>query len=197
MEGYLHSLHSLIHSNPDVDIFAGGIRSIDNGLFYSNRHALGGDMRWFWNTKLLMGSNFTVRRKVFEELAKFDDRFGAGAPFGSSEETDFAWKAFFKGKKMLYVPNLVVFHVPPYAGPLQSEVEKSKRYGIGKGALVRKWLFMRQGASFQWRPLLELMEMTLVPLLRILLAAFRMRWGDCRIQSAALLGRIHGLFIRI
>lgn len=193
-EDYLTLLKARIERHPEVEIFAGGIRRIDTDEFYSKRHAFGGDMRWFWNTKLLMGSNFVVRKSVFEELEKFDERFGAGAPFGSSEETDFAWKAFFAGKKMLYAPELVVFHVPPFSGPLSAEIEKARRYGFGKGCLVRKWLF-KKGVMGSYWPLLELVEMLVVPAVRVLLSLVRARGEEIPIQWASLKGRWSGLFL--
>jgi GT2 family glycosyltransferase len=192
-DDYLQLLLSRIAENPEIDIFAGGIRRTDTGEFYSKRHVLGGDMRKFWNAKLLMGSNFVVRRAVFEELQKFDERFGAGAPFGSSEETDFAWKAFFSGKRMLYAPELVVFHVPPFSGSLPAEIQKARRYGFGKGAMVRKWLFKKDVAGNTW-PLLELVEMLVVPLIRIVFSFLLLRLNDARIQVSALIGRWKGFF---
>jgi glycosyltransferase involved in cell wall biosynthesis len=108
-DGYIQKLQQAIVENPEIEIFAGSIKRIDNGDFYSRRHALGGNMKWFWNSKLLMGSNFAIKRSVFEELGKFDENLGAGAKYGSSEETDLAWNAFFHHKKMKYFPELVVF----------------------------------------------------------------------------------------
>lgn len=187
--GYLEKLSQLVESYPEIEIFAGAIKRIDNLDFYSKRHALGGDMKWFMNTKLLMGSNFVIKRSVFEELGKFDEKFGAGAPFGSSEETDLAWNAFFHHKKMRYSPELVVFHVPPFSGDTGSEIKKAFRYGVGKGALVRKWL----GAG-KVLVLIELFEMFLIPLIKALILLILFRWNAFRIQLSSLQGRILGIF---
>lgn len=187
-EDYLGLLFQRIERHPEADIFAGGIRRTDTGDFYSKRHDIGGNMRWFWNTKLLMGSNFAVKRSVFEELGKFDEAFGAGAPLGSSEETDFAWKAYFAYKKMIFAPELVVFHVPPYGlGSIEAERQKAYRYGIGKGALVRKWLAMGK-----FTVLLEAFEMLVLPLMRMVLDGVLLRVNSLRIQSAAFRGRLAG-----
>jgi len=186
---YLSKLQRLIESRPDVDIFAGAIRRTDTGDFYSRRHAIGGDMRKFWNSKLLMGSNFVIRRRVFEELGKFDENLGVGSRFGSSEETDLAWNAYFHGKKMLYAPELVVYHVPPFSGDLDVEKSKAFRYGIGKGALVRKWL-----GRGHWIVLTEMLEMLVLPVL-VSVAFFVLgRWKESLIRTHGLLGRIRGLF---
>lgn len=186
--GYLPKLEKLIETRPEVDIFAGSIRRIDTGDFYSRRHALGGDMRRFWNTKLLMGSNFVIRRRVFEELGKFDESLGVGSRFGSSEETDLAWNAHFHGKKMLYAPELVVFHVPPFAGDIKSERAKAFRYGVGKGAMVRKWL-----GRGHWIVLIEVVEMLAFPMAAFLVVVVRLRWREAWIRLEGWRGRVKGL----
>ena len=185
---YIKNLQKLIAERPEVEIFAGSIKRIDNGGFYSKRHSVGGDMDHFWNTKLLMGSNFVIKRCVFEELGKFDKNFGAGALYGSSEETDLAWNAFFHHKKMRYSPELVVFHVPPFAGELKTEVSKAFRYGYGKGKLVRKWL-----ARGKWIVLFEFLEMSFIPVFKSILNLLTFRWKEFRIQSATFAGRLAGL----
>jgi GT2 family glycosyltransferase len=187
-QGYLNKFIETISENESLEVIAGSIKRMDNGDYYSKRHALGGDMKWFWNTKLLMGSNFAIRRNVFEKLGKFDEQFGAGAPFGSSEETDLAWNAFFHGCKMLYVPELVVFHVPPFNGKLDVEIAKAYRYGFGKGRMVRKWLNL--GHWFVWT---ELLEMLVLPLLRILILVFQWRVNELKIQFFTFRGRFQGL----
>lgn len=188
--GYFQKLQLFIQSHPDVDVISGSIKRIDNGEFYSKRHAIGGNMKWFWNTKLLMGSNFVIRRSVFEELGKFDERLGAGAVYGSSEETDLAWNAFFHGKKMMYAPELVVFHVPPFVTDAGTEWKKAFRYGIGKGALVRKWLF-----KGHIQVLMEFFEMIVLPLIRTPILLIQSRAKEALSQFAALFGRICGMFL--
>jgi hypothetical protein len=189
VEGYIKKLLLLIDEFPEVEVFSGGIKRIDNGEFYSKRHAIGGDMKWFWNAKLLMGSNFVIKKEVFEELGKFDELFGAGAPYGSSEETDLAWNAFFHQKKMRYSPELIVNHVPPFASDLNAEIKKSFRYGVGKGALVRKWIFKGEIKVF-----FELFEMLILPLLRAPIFVLTLKFKEMFILFSAFFGRLKGLF---
>lgn len=186
---YLQKFYAHRSRYANADIVCGSIKRIDNGDFYSARHRLGGDLSKFWNTKILMGSNFMVKREVFEELGKFDPRFGAGAKYGSSEETDFAWNAFFAGKKMTYDPELVVFHVPPFEGAFFPELKKAYRYGRGKGALVRKW-FLRGHVSV----LIELFEMLLLPVVRSLQFLLTLQFKEVGYQVSAACGRLLGLF---
>lgn len=189
-DDYMTNLQQVIAKNPTVEIFAGGIRRIDTKGFYSKRHALGGDLNSFFYTKLLMGSNFVVRRSTFERLGKFDENFGAGAKYGSSEETDFAWNAYFEKINMMYSPELVVFHVPPFAGAADVEVQKAFRYGVGKGALVAKWLIHKR----QPIVIFEIIEMLIFPLLKSVASLLMLNFDFFKIQLASLKGRTSGLF---
>jgi GT2 family glycosyltransferase len=160
---YSENLQSLLTDNK-FDVIAGSVIRSDTRGFYSLRHRFGGDMAQFRNLKLLMGSNFCVRRRLFEQVNRFDDRFGAGAYWGSSEETDFAWKCFFAGAKMTYQPQLRVIHVPPFNESVRKGFGKSYRYAVGKGALVGKWLWEEKKITATH----ELLEMMLVPFLQII-----------------------------
>lgn len=187
-KNYTDHLLKAISNHPDVEIFAGAIRRIDNQEFYSRRQAMGGDMKWFLNAKLMMGSNFVIKRSLFEKLGKFDEQFGIGGPLGSSEETDLAWNAFFHHHRMHYSPELVVFHVPPYGTDVRTEIKKAYRYGIGKGALVRKWL-----ARGHLVVVLELLEMILFPLAKALVFLLLLRGKSSLIQLGTFGGRMAGL----
>ena len=188
-DGYCAALLQQIAKHPETDIFAGSILRTDNHRFYTRRQAVGGNLNYFFFTKLLMGSNFAVKRTVFEALNKFDPEFGAGAKYGSSEETDFAWNAHFSRKNMRFSPELIVFHPPPFQGDLDSEIAKAYRYGEGKGALVAKWLFRKR----KWVVLIELVEMLLFPKIKILFSILTLRSNSTRLQWASLMGRWDGL----
>ncbi len=191
--GYVDRLIEVMSEEPNIDIFAGSIRRIDNQDFYSQRHGIGGDLNQFWNTKLLMGSNFVIKRSVFEKLGRFDERFGAGSKWGSGEETDLAWNAYFEKVPMKYEPSLVVFHIPPRAGEWRDEVRKAYRYGLGKGALVVKWLiFKRHPIVF-----FEAAEMIALPVVRGVLALIKLNFKMSIIQAATWLGRVKGFWLAL
>ena len=42
---------------------------------------------------------------------------------------------------MIYKKELRVLHVRPYASETKEAIQKAYNYGIGKGALVAKWIF--------------------------------------------------------
>jgi GT2 family glycosyltransferase len=190
-EKYSEILSDLILSFPYLEIFAGSIVRDDNLQYYSIRHKKGGNLKYFRNTKLLMGSNFVVKVDVFNRLDRFDESFGAGTILGSSEETDFCWKAFFNGIKMDYFPSLIVYHVPPFTSSLKGGFMKSFRYGIGKGALIYKWLFQKHKVVVTY----ELIEMLIVPFFKSFIGIIQLRPFIVINSFAGFLGRIYGLLM--
>lgn len=186
---YSEKLQKIISENPSLEILAGSIVREDNKEFYTLRHKKGGSLKHFRNTKNLMGSNFVVKAKVFNELGRFDKDFGAGSLWGSSEETDFCWKAYFAGKNMKFFPELIVYHVPPFNESIKKGFNKAFKYGIGKGALVSKWLFKKK----KIKVLYELAEMIIVPFIQSFLGLFTLKFGLIATNFAALAGRIYGM----
>lgn len=194
-DGYPHPdyseiLSAEIEKNPDIEILAGNILREDTKENYTLRQRNFGSLKYFRNTKKLMGSNFVVRADVFDELKRFDPEFGAGSYWGSGEETDFCWKAFFAGKKMEFFPGLIVYHVPPFHESIKIGFAKSFKYGVGKGALVWKWL-VKMGKP---AVLYELLEMIVVPFIHFLRGIFTLRPQLIITHFASLAGRIYGLF---
>ena len=188
-DDYSEKLNKIISDNPELDIIAGSIVREDNKDYYTLRHKNGGSLKKFRNTKNLMGSNFVVKAKVFDELGRFDENFGAGSTLGSSEETDFCWKAFFTGKKMEYFPELIVYHVPPFNESFKEGFNKAFNYGIGKGALVSKWLFQKKKLVVIY----ELMEMITIPFIQSFRGLFTLKFGLIATNFAALAGRFYGM----
>lgn len=187
---YAKNLARIIASR-SVKIIAGSILRDDKKGFYTPRHKRGGDLNQFRNTKLLMGSNFAVNAKTFKHLQGFDENFGAGAKWGSGEETDFAWKAYFNKIPMAYEPSLTIYHVKPYAGTWRHSLTKSFKYGIGKGALVAKWLVSEKKTVV----LYEAIEMTLIPISKFVISVISLNLKNATIALSSLLGRYSGFIL--
>jgi GT2 family glycosyltransferase len=188
-ENYSEILSEVIHNNKNTEIFAGSIIRDDNLKFYSPRHAIGGDINKFRNTKLLMGSNFTIKRSTFIRLGMFDENFGTGSFWGSGEESDFAWKAYFKKVPMLYCPELRVLHIKPYEGNTREANQKAFSYGVGKGALITKWLIKNRKIIV----LYELLEMFIVPLIKMFQGSIKLDKKLFLTSIYSLKGRCYGL----
>ncbi len=188
-EQYSENLLSYIEKNKNIEVIAGSILREDTMEYYSLRHKKGGSLKKFYNSKNLMGSNFCVKANVFNDLQRFDENFGAGSIWGSGEETDFCWKAYFSHKEMEFVPELKVIHVPPFNESLTKGLKKSYSYALGKGALVSKWLFKEKKLLVT----LELIEMILIPPLQIIRGIIVLKPGLILNNFATLLGRPIGL----
>lgn len=188
---YIDEFYKIISTQPDLEIIAGSIIRDDNFQAYSPRHAIGGDLMKFTNTKLLMGSNFMVRSNTFLKLEGFDEMFGAGSFWGSGEETDFCWKAYFSNTKMLFNYKMKVFHIRPYAGTFKHSIDKAFKYGRGKGALVFKWLCLKRKPIV----LYELLEMTIVPILQLIKGIASFSFSSAIIPLYSLSGRYYGFWL--
>jgi hypothetical protein len=189
-ENYSELLNEIIMRNPKLQILAGSIIREDTKEFYSLRHKKGGSLKKFSNTKNLMGSNFVIKTSTFDYLQRFDENFGAGSYWGSSEETDFCWKAYFEKVPMEFFKELKVFHVPPFNESVSVGFNKSFNYGIGKGALVYKWLIRKRKLVVIY----ELMEMLIAPVIISIIGIFRLKPQLIATNFAAFTGRLFGFF---
>ena len=187
-EDYSEKLEKIIRENPSLEILAGSIIREDNNEFYTLRHKKGGSMKYFRYSKNLMGSNFVIKADTFDKLGRFDENFGVGSYWRSSEETDFCWKAYFAGIKMEYFPELKVFHIPPFNLSVKKGFVKAFDYGVGKGALVYKWLIKKRKLKVSF----ELIEMFIVPVIQSVRAVFILKPQLILTNIAAAGGRVYG-----
>ena len=188
-EDYSERLLRIISENANLEILAGSIVRDDNNEFYSLRHKKGGSLKYFRNTKNLMGSNFVIKVDTFLNLGKFDENFGVGSYWGSSEETDFCWNAYFNNVKMEFFPELKVYHVPPFNESVKGGFIKAFYYGVGKGALVAKWIFIKK----EPKVIYEFIEMLVVPLLQSARGILTLKPQLIVTNFISLYGRIFGV----
>lgn len=88
----------------------------------------------------VMGANLAFTADVLAATGRFDERFGAGAPFISAEDTDFIFRAAGLGVAVLYDPFMVVDH---HHGRRHTDdaIRLLTGYSFGDGALYAKYLF--------------------------------------------------------
>lgn len=100
--------------------------------------------------KLPISVGIFVRRTAFEAAGfYFDERLGAGTPFGSGEETDLIYRLLKYRASVEYVGRIQVFHpVPMYQ---DEDITKYYKYGLGFGYLNGR--IVRDG---EWRVLYHL-----------------------------------------
>jgi hypothetical protein len=87
----------------------------------------------------MIGCNFVCARTVFDEVGVFDTHLGKGSRCGCAEDTDFFYRAFKKGFKILYAPEMAVSHAH---GRSTSTATQSVRddYARGRGAFYCKYI---------------------------------------------------------
>lgn len=89
------------------------------------------DFRYF------MGSSHVLSKKIIDKIGSYDERFGAGAKYYGAEESDMFFKLLYNNEKVLYLPDLVIFH------PINTETspEKVFNYSYAIGAMLTKQMF--------------------------------------------------------
>lgn len=94
-----------------------------------------------------MGANMAIRRNLLLQVGGFDEALGGGGPLRSSQDYDFAYRAYRFGRAILLDPAVKVDHYgtrTPEQWPLTM-----KNYGIGDGAFYAK--HVRCGDLLAWR----------------------------------------------
>lgn len=97
-----------------------------------------------------MGANMAFRREVFGRVGVFDVRLGAGRFFAGADEADFFYRALKVGYRMLYAPNVLVYHDHD-----RVSVEQACRleYGYGKGCSAYLLKHALRGDAYAMRML--------------------------------------------
>ncbi|NCC22227.1 MAG: glycosyltransferase family 2 protein [Alphaproteobacteria bacterium] len=87
----------------------------------------------------IIGCNMTFPKSIYNDIGGFDDRFG-NPTIPGGDDTDFGFRAFYKGYKLEYVPDMAVKH---YHGRRDAESvwRLIRNYSIGAGALYGKYGF--------------------------------------------------------
>lgn len=120
-----------------------------------------------------------------KEEHTFDEDFGIGEKYHSNEDGELILNFLKSGKRVVYSP-AVDFDHPPYDTSNMS-LDKLYKYGIGFGALCRKYLSM---------PLLFLMaKVVAFQFLMMLKEAVVFNFPNAKRRYWALKGRLRGFFI--
>lgn len=85
-----------------------------------------------------MGSAHVLSKGVFRKIGCYDERFGAGAKYYGSEESDMFFRLKHHGEKVIYLPELVFYH------PINSSISELKcfNYSFAVGAMLTKQMFL-------------------------------------------------------
>lgn len=125
----LEQVDALFQENPSCEIFLG--RIVDENGVNILRNWKKFPFQITKNNFYLNQSSITIFSK--KNCLRFDTSIGLGAFFGSSEDADYVFQALNKNLKILYNPNIKVFHPET-----TKNIHKSKSYGLGFGAFCKK-----------------------------------------------------------
>lgn len=85
----------------------------------------------------VVGANLAIRRSVMTTIGLFDNHFGPGSLLLSADDWDFVHRAYRAGIKILYSPDLIVYHDHGRRGA--RDLAKLRRaYAVGRGAFYFK-----------------------------------------------------------
>jgi len=85
---------------------------------------------------LIQGCNMAFRSEVFEKVGGFDPSFGSNNGL-VADDTDFVFRAYRKGLKMVFVPEVLVYHNHGRRTPAQLQA-LFKSYVNGRGGFYCK-----------------------------------------------------------
>ena len=89
--------------------------------------------------ELMSGCNMSFRREVFDAVGLFDVALGAGSLGGSAEDIDLMYRALRQEFKLVYSPDVVVYHA--HGRKTATEIESvSRDYVRGRGAFYWKFI---------------------------------------------------------
>ena len=98
--------------------------------------------------KLIVGGNMAFRRSVFEKIGEFDPHLDVGTEFLSAGDSDFIYRAYKAGFKMIHSPEVMVYH--NHGRRTDSQVFALNRgYVFGRGALYCKHILEGDAEALQ------------------------------------------------
>jgi O-antigen biosynthesis protein len=90
---------------------------------------------------VLFTGNMATWRTVMENVGPFDDEFGTGSRFPSSEDNDYGFRLLEAGYRIHYVPQACVYH--RCWRPERDYLPLCWNYGLGQGAFYAKYSSLR------------------------------------------------------
>jgi GT2 family glycosyltransferase len=86
---------------------------------------------------LFVGCNEAIKKSLIEQVGFYDTDFGPGGRFISADDSDFIYRAWKAGHKLIYVPSLFVYH--NHGRRTQDAGTRLRRgYVLGRGAFYAK-----------------------------------------------------------
>lgn len=183
-ENIIDQVVKLFKEQNSYDCICTNVYDPNEEKFYGTRRKNGNDeikINQINAFKYPISVGIFLRSRVMGDLL-FDERLGAGAKWGSGEETDLVLKLLKKDAKIVFCPNILVYH--PVGNDINWDRAKYYNYGKGFGATIQ--------ISLQRRQFLTLIELLII--LSRSFAAFILFGIKDRRKSLNYLARIRGIF---
>ncbi len=133
-QDFIAVLSEKIAKYPEINAFCGKL--IDHfqkipfsRLFVDNKPRNLGRLDF----QFFMGSGHVLTRNIIKRIGGYDERFGVGAKYHGSEETDIFFRLLAAGERILYLPDLVFFHPIP-----DTPATYVQNYAYGFAAMLTK-----------------------------------------------------------
>jgi GT2 family glycosyltransferase len=86
---------------------------------------------------------------MLQRIGGFDARFGAGSAMRAGEDADFVLRAYRAGCRVIYFPQIMVFHYHKRTTAAQGDALK-RNYHFSDGALLSKSLLAGDRLAARW-----------------------------------------------
>lgn len=139
-KNWLATMVSEFESDPELSGIGGRVELFDERdkpvtIMTSRERRLFSSAGQLFN--FMHGCNMAFDRQVFEQIGCFDVRLGPGTKVLAAEDADYIYRVFKAGFRMLYCPDLCVYH--NHGRRLDTQVSALlKGYTIGRGAFYCK-----------------------------------------------------------
>lgn len=153
-DNFLENAYEMLRSKDKI-ILSGRIHSYIDGSYNIRYDSLraGKPLSIRKIINMAPSASLIVPIQLYEAGIVFDENFGVGAKFGACEETDYILQAFGCGYKIVYNPEMIVYH-PTISSSSEAEhsatIQKTFSYSSGLGALVKKDKVVRKSYRLQY-----------------------------------------------
>lgn len=186
---FLSNVNHFFCSHKDYGGLCGIIKNIEDAQPFSRYMDYKNEDITLSNFDKGMSSAMVLKRQALLDIGLFDERFGLGALFGASEESDLLLRMLWKKYKIRYLPAAVIFHPKFDQNKIKPDelFKKAFHYGTGRGALLRKFFPEHKGWALK-----NMMLAIFKPAAGILFSIVKMDKNGCIRYLASIAGRVHG-----
>jgi len=132
---FLYVLSNNILNKQETKVFYGRLLNpLNNDPFSGIYEMTESKYLGYFDYRYSGGTSLALKRSVFDKIGLYDEKFGPGGKYPAAEESDLFFKMLRSGEKILYLPELVIFHPVSRDTPY----DKVYNYSYAIGAMLMK-----------------------------------------------------------